>query len=114
MSATSTLNDLSEFVIGTSRIQLLHDAIKIGKGVGDGTSKLGLTLSNKSTVLANDKLLGKLIVGELDAEGVPVGSSVSGHGLVDRNVCGQEKMCVTPMEAHWPRQERGEERQPTM
>ena len=43
------------FVTSTSRIQLLHDAALIGKAVKDGTAKLGLTLSCKSTPLANDK-----------------------------------------------------------
>ena len=42
----------------------------IGKAVKEGTDKLGLTLSGKSTLLANDKALGKLIVGHLGDEGV--------------------------------------------
>ena len=49
-------------VTNTSRMQLLHDAALIGKAVEDGTAKLDLTLSCKSTLLANDKSLGKLIV----------------------------------------------------
>ena len=52
-------------------MQLLHDAALIGKAVKDGTAKLGLTLSCKSTLLANDKSLGRLIVSHLGAEGVP-------------------------------------------
>ena len=35
------LDDLSQFVTGKSRIQLLHDAIKIGKAVRDAASNLG-------------------------------------------------------------------------
>ena len=57
------IDDLSQFVTNTSRIQLFHNAALIGKAVKEGTAKLGLTLSGKSTLLANDKSLGKLIVG---------------------------------------------------
>ena len=65
------VDDLSQFVTNASRMQLLHDAVLIGKTVKDGTAKLGLTLSCKSTLLANDKSLGKLIVSHPGAEGVP-------------------------------------------
>ena len=66
------IDGLSQFVTNTSRMQLSHDAALIGKAVKDGTVKLGLTLSCKSTLLANDKSLGKLIVGHLGTEGVPI------------------------------------------
>ena len=66
------IGDLSHFVTSPSRLQFLHDAAHIGKEVRDGTAKLGLTLSCKSTLLANDTSLGKLIVGHLEAEGVPI------------------------------------------
>ena len=56
------IDDLPQPVTNTSRMQLLHDAALIGKAVRDGTAKLDLTLSCKSTLLANDKSLGKLIV----------------------------------------------------
>ena len=56
------IDDLSQFVTNTSRKQLFQ---LIGKSVKEGTAKLGLTLSGKSTLLANDESLGKLIVGHL-------------------------------------------------
>ena len=59
------IDDLSQFVTNTSRLQLFHDAALIGKAVKEGTAKLGVTLSGKSTLLANDRSLGKLIVGHL-------------------------------------------------
>ena len=65
------IDDLSQFVTNTSRIQLFHDAALIGKAVKEGTAKLGLTLSCKSTVLANDKSLGKLIVGHFGMKTFP-------------------------------------------
>ena len=66
------IDDLSQFVTNTSRIRLFQDATLIGKAVKEGTAKLGLTLSGKSTLLGNDKALGKLIVGHLGDEGVPI------------------------------------------
>ena len=56
------IDDLSHFVMNKSRVQLFQDAAKIGRAVKVGTAELGLTLSCKSTLLANDKSLGKLIV----------------------------------------------------
>ena len=47
------IDDLSQFVSNTSRIQLFQDAALIGKAVKEGTAKLGLTLSGKSTLLAS-------------------------------------------------------------
>ena len=75
------IDDLSQFVTNTSRMQLLHDAALIGKAVTDGTAKLGLTLSSKSTLLANDKSLGKLIVSHLGAEGVPICPGAAANDL---------------------------------
>ena len=46
------IDDLSHFVAIKSRMQLFHDAAKIGKAVKVGTAKLGLTLSCKSTLLS--------------------------------------------------------------
>ena len=40
-------------------MQLLHEAALVGMAVRDGTAKLGLTLSCKSTLLADDKSVGK-------------------------------------------------------
>ena len=76
------ITNLSQFVTNTSRIQLFHDAALIGKAVKEGTAKLGLTLSGKSTLLANDRFLGKLIVGHLGDEGVPVCLGSSATDLV--------------------------------
>ena len=66
------IDDLSPFVTSTSRMQLLHDAALIGKAVKDGTAKLGLTLSCKSTLVANDKSLGRLVVSHLVVGGVRI------------------------------------------
>ena len=66
------IGDLSHFVTNKSPMQLFHDAATIGKAVKVGTAELGLTLSCKSTLLANDKSLGKLIVSHLGADGVPI------------------------------------------
>ena len=59
------IDDLSHFVTNKSRMQLFQDSAKIGRAVKVGTAELGLTLSCKSTLLANDKSLGKLIVSHL-------------------------------------------------
>ena len=71
------VDDLPPFVTNTSRIQLFHDAALIGKALKEGTAKLGLTMSGKSTLLTNDKSLGKLFVGHLGDEGVPLFKSVA-------------------------------------
>ena len=77
------IDDLSQFVTNMSRIQLFQDAALVGKAVKEGTVKLGLTLSGKSTLLANDKSLGKLIVGHFGDEGVPIclGTSATDLGI---------------------------------
>ena len=77
------IDELSQFVTNTCRIQLFHDAALIGKAVSEGTAKLGLTLSCKPTLLANDKSLGKLNVGHLGDEGVPIclGTSATDLGI---------------------------------
>ena len=54
------IDNLSQFVTNTSRVQLLHDAALIGKAVKDGTAKLGLILSCKSTLLAKRHIPGKV------------------------------------------------------
>ena len=66
------IDDLSQFATSSSLTQLLRDAAQIGRKLKDGTARLGLTLSCKSTFLANDKSLEKLIVGHIAAEGVPI------------------------------------------
>ena len=63
---------LSQFATSSSRIQLLHDAAQIGKKVRGDTARFGLTLSCKSTLLAYDKSLEKLIAGPLAADDGPI------------------------------------------
>ena len=77
------IDDLSQFATSSSRIQHLQDAARIGIKVGDGTAKLGLTVSCKSTLLAHDKSLGKFILGHLAAEGVPIcqGTAATDPGI---------------------------------
>ena len=55
--------------------------VEIDKTVKEGTAKLGLTPSGKSTLLANDKSMGKLIVGHLGDEGVPICLGTSARDL---------------------------------
>ena len=98
------IDDLSQFVTNTSRIQLFQDAALIGKAVKEGTAKLGLTLSGKSTLLANDKSVGKLIFGHLEDEGVPICL-----GTWDRNRGGKKMLCSQPMETNMERQTQGQE-----
>ena len=66
------IDDLSQFATSSSLTQLLPDAAQIGRKLRDCTASLGLTLSCKSTILANDKSLEKLIVGHIAAEGVHI------------------------------------------
>ena len=87
------IDDLSQFVTNTSRIQLFQDAALLAKQLKEGTAKLGLTLSCKSTLLANDKSLGKLIVGHLGHEGVPICLGTSATRPADRNRSGEKEMC---------------------
>ena len=72
-----------EYVVPGSVCELFQDAALIGKAVREGTAKLGLTLSGKLTLLSNDRSLGKLIVGRLGDEGVPIclGSSATDLGI---------------------------------
>ena len=80
-----------------------------GKVVKEGTAKLGLTRSGKSTFLANDKSLGKLIFGHLGNEGVPICFGDISHGSGDRNRGGEKEMCSQPMEPNMERQTQGQE-----
>ena len=84
------IDDLSQFATSSSRIQLLHHAAETGKEVRYGTAKLGLTLSCKSTLLANNKSLGKLIVGHLVADGVPICQGTVATDLVSKPQQGKE------------------------
>ena len=85
------IDDLSQILTNTSRVKLLHDAALIGKAVKDGTAKLGLTLSCKSTLLTNDKSLENLIVGHLGAEGVPICPGAAATDLEIETAAGKRR-----------------------
>ena len=108
------VDDLSQFVTNTSRTQLFHDAAPDGKAVEEGTAKLGPTLSCKSTLLANDKSLGKLSVGHFGDEGVPICSGTPVTDLGGRNRSGEREMCSKPMETHMERQTMDQKSSPSM
>ena len=91
--------------MNTSRIQLFQDAALIGKAVKEGT------LSCKSTLLANDKSLGKLIVGHLGEEGVPICLGTSATDLGIETAAGKKQMCRKSVETHMERQAKGQESQ---
>ena len=61
-------------------------------------------MSSKSALLANDKSLGKLIVGHLGDEGVLHLFRDISHRPGDRNRSGEKEMCSKPMETHKERQ----------
>ena len=84
--------------------KLFQNAALIGKAVKEGTAKLGLTLSGKSTLLANDKSLGNSIFGHLGDEGR------SG----DPNRGRTKAMFSQPMETNMERQTEGQESLPSM
>ena len=94
------IDDLLHFVTNTSHMQLFQDVALIGKAVKEGTAKLGLTLSGISTLLANDKSLGKLIVGHLGDEDVPICLGTSATDL------GIETAAANQWETHMERQTR--------
>ena len=75
---------LSQFATSSSRIQFL-------KKVSDGTAKLGLTVSCKSTLLANDKSLGKLIVGHLVTDGLPICQGTAATDLGIETAAGKRR-----------------------
>ena len=93
-------DDLSQFATSSSRIQQLRDAARIGK-VRDGTAKLGLTLSCKSTLLANDKSLGKLIVGHLVADGVPMCQGTAATDLGIETAAGNRRCASNQWKSIW-------------
>ena len=95
------IDDLSHFVTNTSRIQLFHYAALIGKTVKEGTAKLGFTLSGKSTLLTNDKSLGKLIVGHLGDEGVPICLGISSTDLGIETAAGKRRCAANQCTRIW-------------
>ena len=106
------IDDLSQFVTNTSSLHLLHDAALIGKAVKDGTAKLGETLSCKSTLLANDKSLEKLIVAHFGAEGVPILCRES-HRRGTETAAGNRRRAANQWKRIWKRQTKGQESQPS-
>ena len=95
------IDDLPQFVTNTSRIQLFQDAALIGRSVKDGTAKLGLTLSGKSTLLANDKSLDKLIVGHLGDEGVSICLATSATDLGIETAAGKRICAANQWKRIW-------------
>ena len=86
------IDDLSHFVTNKSRFQLFQDAARIGRAVKVGTAELGLTLSCESTLLANGKSLGKLIVSHLETDGVPIGLGTAATDL-GIETAAEKEMC---------------------
>ena len=95
------IDDLSQFATSSSRIQQLRDAARIGKEVRDGTAKLGLTLSCKSTLLANDKSLGMLIVAHLVADGVPMCQGTAATDLGIETAAGNRRCASNQWKRIW-------------
>ena len=100
------IDDLSHFVTNNSRVQLFHDAAKIGKA-----AELGLTLSCKSTLLANDKSLWKLIVSHFGTDGVHI---CLGAAATDLGFETSKEMCRMSVETQMERQAKGQESQSSM
>ena len=94
-------DELSQFVTNRSRIQLFQDAALIGNAVKEGTAKLGLTLSGKSTLLANDKSLEKLIVGHLGDEGVPICLGTSATDLGSETAAVERRCAANQWKRIW-------------
>ena len=95
------IDDLSQFATSSSRIQLVQHAAETGKEVRDGTAKLGLTLSCKSTLLANNKSLGKLIVGHLVADGVPMCQGTVATDLGIETAAGKRRCASNQWKRIW-------------
>ena len=95
------IDDLSHCVTNKSRMQLYHDAAKIGKAVKVGTAELGLTSSCKSTLLANDKSLGKLVVSHLGADGVPICFGAAATDLRIETAAGKRRCAASQLKRIW-------------
>ena len=81
-------------------MQLFQDA-KIGRAVRVGTAELGLTLSCKSTLLANDKSLGKLIVNHLETDGVPICLGTAATDLGIETAAGKRRCAASQWKRIW-------------
>ena len=95
------IDDLSHFVTNKSRMQLFQDAAKIGRAVKVGTSELGLTLACKSTLLANDKSLGKLIVNHLETDGVSICLGTAATDLGIETAAGKRRCAASQWKRIW-------------
>ena len=103
------IDDLSHFVTNKSRMQLFQDAAKIGRAVKVGTAELGLTLSCKSTLLANDKSLGKLIVSHLETDGVHICLVTAATDLGIETAAGKRKCAASQRKRIWKGRRRARE-----
>ena len=56
---------------GSSRTQVVHEALEIGKKARDGVPSWDHALSGTSALFANDKAPGTLVVGQLERVGIP-------------------------------------------
>ena len=106
------IDDLSQFVTNTSRVQLMHDAALIGKAVKDGTAKLGLNLVLQIDSLGKRQVVGKPARWPLRGRRCSHLSWGSSHRLGNRNCSGEEETCGKAMEAHLERQAKVQECQP--
>ena len=82
-------------------MQLFQDAAKIGRAVKVGTAELGLTLSCKSTLLANNKSLGKLIVSHLETDGVPICLGTAATDLGIETAAGKRRCAASQWKRIW-------------
>ena len=105
------IDDLSHFVTNKSRMQLFQDAAEIGRAVQVGTAELGLTLSCKSTLLANDKSLGKLVVKHLETDGVPICLGTAATDLGIETAAGKRRCAASQWKRILERQAKGQESQ---
>ena len=82
-------------------VQLFQEAAKIGRAVKVGTAELGLTLSCKSTLLANSKSLGKLIVSHLETDGVPICLGTAATDLGIETAAGKRRCAASQWKRIW-------------
>ena len=87
-------------------MQLFQDAAKIGRAVKVGTAELGLTLSCKSTLLANNKSLGKLIVSHLETDRVPIGLGTAATDLGIETAAGKRRCAASQWKRIWKGRQR--------
>ena len=82
-------------------MQLFQDAARIGRAVKAGTAELGLTLSCKSTLLANDKSLSKLIVSHRETDGVPFCLGAAATDLGIETAAGKRRCAASQWKRIW-------------